>query len=331
VVVLLESHDAYLGHDPGRWHPERAERLEAVRIGIDRAGLGTDLVAVSPRRATTDELARVHPPELLDAIERAAIGGPVHVDADTVIGPGSWEAAIRAAGAGLDAMERLVRGEADAAFCAVRPPGHHADATGPRGFCLLNNIAVTAAALAAGGARVAIVDYDAHHGNGTQGLLGDRGDVLYVSLHEYGRSVYPGSGGIDENTPTVINVPLPSGTAGDSYAAAFDLVVEPAITSFRPDWLLISAGFDAHRDDPLTDMGLVAGDFGFLTTRCVALAPRGRVVAFLEGGYDLEALAASTTACMLALAGDAPTSPQSQGDGRGLDSVSEVQARRRGF
>jgi acetoin utilization deacetylase AcuC-like enzyme len=331
VVVLLETHDAYLGHDAGRRHPERPERLHAVLAGAQAAGLGRDLVAVSPRPATMDELARVHGRELVTTIETAIAAQRVRFDPDTTAGPGSWDAAVLAAGAGLDAVERLGRGEADAAFCAVRPPGHHADANWPRGFCLLNNVAVTAVALADAGARVAIVDYDAHHGNGTQDLLRGRDDVLCVSLHEYGRAVYPGSGGLRENAATVINVPLPSGTAGDAYAAAFARVVEPAVAAFDPDWLLISAGFDGHRADPLADLALVAEDFGFLTARCVARAPRGRVIAFLEGGYDLDALAESTTACVRALAGDAPTTPESDGSGRGLDVIGEIEAVRRGI
>jgi acetoin utilization deacetylase AcuC-like enzyme len=325
VVVLLETHEAYLRHDPGPHHPERPERLLAVRAGAERAGLGSGLVAVTPRPATTDELARVHGTGLIQTIEAAIADQRVRFDPDTVAGPGSWEAAVFAAGAGLDAVERLRRGEGDAAFCAVRPPGHHADNSWPRGFCLLNNIVVAAAALFDAGERVAIIDYDAHHGNGTQALVGGEPGVLYVSLHEYGPRVYPQSGGLAENAPGVINVPLASGTAGDAYAAAFARVIEPAVGAFQPDWLLVSAGFDGHRDDPQTDLGLVAADFAFLTARCVALAPAGRVVAFLEGGYDFDALVDSTQACVRALAGEEISRPSSNGGGRGMDVIDELE------
>lgn len=333
VAVLFETHEAYLDHDPGAGHPEHPERLRAVRAGVEAAGLGDELVPVTPRPATREELERVHPAGYLDELESFCSGSGMRaIDPDTRVSDGSWAAALLAAGAGIDAAERLRRGEADAAFCAVRPPGHHATASRAMGFCLLNNVAVTAGALAAAGDKVVIVDYDAHHGNGTQAIFWLDPRVLYVSLHEYGRLVYPGTGALDEigwgeGIGTTINVPFPPGTSGDAYRAAFDRVVGPAIEEFEPDWMLVSAGFDAHRDDPLTDLGLSAGDYSDLTARCASYAPRGRTIAFLEGGYDLIALGTSVAAAVAALGGSrlVPEAP-STGTGRGLDVVQAAAA-----
>ncbi|HEX7166515.1 MAG TPA: histone deacetylase [Acidimicrobiales bacterium] len=327
MVVLLETHEAYLDHDPGFGHPERADRLRAVRAGADAAGLGSDLVAVTPRPATRAELERVHPADFLDDLDAFCHSGRRVIDADTRVSDGSWDAALLAAGAGLDAAERLVRGEGDAAFCAVRPPGHHASGRRAMGFCLLNNVAVTAAALADAGSRVAIVDYDVHHGNGTQAIFWDDPRVLYVSLHEFGPTAYPWTGALDDvgseqGEGTTVNLPFPSGTAGEAFRAAFDKVVAPAVGRFAPDWMLMSAGFDAHHDDPLAELVLSSGDFGDLTARLAAMAPTGRTIAFLEGGYDLVALGTSVAACVGALGGNplAPEAPTT-GSGRGLDVV----------
>lgn len=304
--MLLLTHPAYLDHDTGRGHPERPARLEAVLAGVERAGLGSDLVRVAPRPATREELERVHPPSFLDALAALAAAGGGRIDADTTAGPASWDAAVLAAGAGLAAVEALEAGRGDAAFCAVRPPGHHATPRRAMGFCLVNNVAVTAAALAERGERVLIVDFDAHHGNGTQEVFWSDGRVMYVSLHEY--PLYPGTGWLDETgagdgAGLTVNFPLPAGATGDVYCAAIDEVVVPLATAFQPTWLLLSAGFDGHRADPLTGLGLSAGDYAGITERLLPLVPRGRVVAFLEGGYDLDALAASTATFVAALAG----------------------------
>jgi acetoin utilization deacetylase AcuC-like enzyme len=304
-AVLLETHEAYLHHNPGRSHPERAARLEAVLSGI-HAAAGDALVCATPRPATRDELERVHAPAYLDAVEEFCAAGGGRLDPDTGASPDSWRAAVLGAGAGLDAVERLDRGEADAAFIAVRPPGHHARPSRAMGFCLINNVAVTAAALAARGERVLIVDWDAHHGNGTQEVFYEDRRVAYVSMHEY--PLYPGTGWLDETgagpgTGLTVNFPFPAGTTGDVYLSAFDEVVAPFAETFRPTWVMASAGFDAHRADPLTGLGLSAGDFADLADRVMALAPAGRRLAVLEGGYDLDALAASAGACVASLAG----------------------------
>jgi acetoin utilization deacetylase AcuC-like enzyme len=277
-----------------------------VVVGARRAGLAEALVPLAPRPATRAELERVHPAAHLDALERFCAGGGGHIDGDTGAVKESWNAAVLAAGAGLAAVEALDAGQGDAAFCAVRPPGHHATPDVAMGFCLVNNVAVVAAHLAARGERVAVVDYDAHHGNGTQDCFWADGRVLYVSLHQH--PLYPGSGrlrdiGVGDGEGTTMNLPLPPGATGDVYLAALDRVIVPTVAAFAPTWLIISAGFDAHRDDPMTDLGLSSGDFARITARLCALAPPGRRLAMLEGGYDLDALADSSAAALAVLAG----------------------------
>ncbi len=311
--VVVGTHELFDEHETGLGHPESPGRVEAVLAGITTALAGSEdaelesvVRTFEPRPATREELERVHDPAYLYYLEERSLIGGGALDADTYVSPGSFDAALRAAGAGPDAVERLDRGEADSAFLVLRPPGHHALPSRAMGFCLLNNVAITAAALVARGERVLVVDWDAHHGNGTQAAFYDSDEVLFVSLHEY--PLYPGTGALEEvgsgrGKGSTINVPFPSGTSGDAYRLALDELVVPAAERFSPSWLLVSAGFDGHRADPLTDLGLTAGDFADLTERVARLVPPGRRVFFLEGGYDLEALAASAGATVAALAG----------------------------
>lgn len=331
--VLFVTHPQYIDHDTGRGHPERPQRLVAVEQGVQRSGLAADLVRVAPRAATVAEVERAHTPTYVAALERFCLSGGGRLDADTQAVPASWEAALLAAGAGPSAIERLDAGEADAAFCAVRPPGHHARPAQAMGFCLLNNVAVAAAALAARGEHVVIVDYDAHHGNGTQDVFYDDPRVTYVSLHQH--PLYPGTGtlletGQGEGRGRNVNLPVPEGATGDVYRAAIDEVVAPLVAEVGATWMLVSAGFDGHRADPLTDLGLSAGDFADLTAELVALVPAGRRLVFLEGGYDLEALRDSTAAAIAALAGERlhVEAPTGGGPGRDVVTAAEVAHRR---
>lgn len=331
MAVLLVTDPRFLDHDTGLGHPECPARLEAVLEGIRSAGVEDALVRATPRPATREELARVHPTAYLDAVEELCRSGGGHVDPDTVAGPASWDAAVLAAGAGLEAIDRLDRGEADAAFLAVRPPGHHATPRRPMGFCLLNNVAIAAAALADRGERALIVDWDAHHGNGTQDTFYEDGRVAYVSLHQF--PLYPGTGRLEEagrgaGEGTTVNLPLPPGATGDVYLAAVDEVIEPLVAWFRPTWVLLSAGFDAHRADPLADLALSAGDFADLAERVARSVPPGRRLAFLEGGYDLDALAASAGASVGALAGVSYRPEQATNGGPGRSVVDAVRAAR---
>lgn len=306
-VLLVATDERFDAHDPGRGHPERPARLDAVRDGIGASGLRDAMVVLPWRQATRAELERVHTADHLDAIESLCARGGGRIDADTSTSAGSWEAALGAAGAGLAAVDALDRGEGDAAFLAVRPPGHHAMPSRAMGFCLINNVAVTAAALAARGERVMVVDWDAHHGNGTQEIFWHEASVLYVSLHEW--PLYPGTGRLDETGAGAgaganMNLPLPAGATGDIYLDAMDAVVAPVAQRFDPTWVLVSAGYDAHRADPLTGLALAAGDFADLTRRVMGFAPSpGRCVVFLEGGYDMGALRDGVAATLGALAG----------------------------
>ena len=323
-VLLVAESTEFAAHDPGPGHPERVARLEAVVEGVRAAGVDDALVELPIRVATRSELERVHDGALLDRVEQLCAAGGGMIDADTVVSRGSWDAAVRAAGAGLAAVDALQRGVGQAAFLGLRPPGHHATAPTPMGFCLLNNVAVAAAALAEHGERVVIVDYDAHHGNGTQDIFWTDPRVLYVSLHQW--PLYPGTGRLDDRGTgagfgTTCNVPFPAGTTGDVYLRAFDEVIEPLVERFAPDWVLVSAGYDAHRADPLTGLALSAGDYAALAARAAALAPPGHVIVFLEGGYDLDALRSCVAATLPPLLGEparADEAPTADGPGQNV-------------
>jgi acetoin utilization deacetylase AcuC-like enzyme len=305
VAILYTTHRAFLEHDTGDWHPERAERLTAVNAGIDESGVREALVLFEPRPATAEDVARVHPGRYLRGLQELCLTGGGSIDPDTVASEGSYDAAVLAAGAGLEAVDRLAAGEGDTAFCAVRPPGHHATPSRAMGFCLINNVAVVAASLAERGERVLIVDYDAHHGNGTQDAFYEDPRVTYVSIHEY--PLYPGTGAMHETgrgagSGSTVNIPVPSGATGDVYRRAVDEIIAPLAASWQPTWLLVSAGFDAHRRDPITGLGLTSGDYADLAAAMLELVPKGRSVFFLEGGYDLQGLAYSVGSTMATMA-----------------------------
>jgi acetoin utilization deacetylase AcuC-like enzyme len=300
MTTLLYTHEACLEHDPGSYHPESPERLRAVLAGLDRPEFA-ELERREAPRAALDEVARVHPRDFIAAVLAAVPErGHAAIDADTVLSPRSGEAALRAVGAVCAAVDAVVAGEADNAFCAVRPPGHHAEPERAMGFCLFNSVAIGAqrARQQHGLERAAVIDFDVHHGNGTQAIFEQNPHVFYASTHQY--PLYPGTGSRAETgVGNIVNVPLRPMAGSAEFRRAFDDIILPALEDFRPDIILISAGFDAHRRDPLAQLMLVEEDYAWVTERLLACAGRhcaGRVVSSLEGGYDLEALAASAAA-----------------------------------
>jgi acetoin utilization deacetylase AcuC-like enzyme len=313
-TLVLAGPSGDTTHDAGPHHPERGSRLAAVMEGVRNvtADADTDLEVVQPAfgPATLEDLARVHEPAYLAALEEFCRRGGGDIDADTYARADSWDAARRAAGAGLAALDELERRAEGAAFVAVRPPGHHATAGQAMGFCLLNNIAIAAAARLAAGERVVIIDWDVHHGNGTQDIFWDEPDLLYISTHQH--PLYPGTGRAGEiggaRAPGLtLNVPLPPGATGDVVRAALDELARPAVEAFAPDWVLVSCGFDAHEADPLGQLELSASDFAELARVAAGFAPRaGRLALFLEGGYNPASLEASTEATLGALVGHRP-------------------------
>jgi acetoin utilization deacetylase AcuC-like enzyme len=284
-------------HDTGYGHPERPARIEAVVRGIMNSGLAVD--HLSPERAPIELLTTIHDPSYVDALEQFCAAGGGAIDADTAAVTESWEAALRAAAAGPAVCDAMATGAADLGYVAMRPPGHHATHNRAMGFCLFNNIAVTAAHLRAQGSRVAIVDWDVHHGNGTQGSFYSDPNVLYLSMHQQG--IYPGTGsiedvGVDEGLGHNLNIPVPARTGGSFYRRAVADLVVPVVSQFEPDWLLISSGYDGHADDPLAGLELLAGDYGYMAHQLASIIAPGSSVVFLEGGYDLDALEAAASA-----------------------------------
>ena len=299
VTTALITHAACLEHDPGPYHPECPDRLRAVLKALGSPEFDALLRFEAPR-ATMEQLMRVHPQKMVEAILaiRPEAGDVQNIDADTAMSHGSAEAALRAAGAAVHAVDLVMDGSVSNAFAAVRPPGHHAEPNRPMGFCLFNNAAVAArhAQKAHGLARVAAVDFDVHHGNGTQALFAEDPGLFYASSHQ--SPFYPGTGEAWERggSNNIINVPLRARDGSAAFRDAWAATIIPELSAFAPDLLIISAGFDAHREDPLAQIRLETEDFAWITEALLAVGRehcKGRVVSVLEGGYDLDALAAA--------------------------------------
>jgi acetoin utilization deacetylase AcuC-like enzyme len=303
--TLLLTHPACLAHEAGLGHPERPDRLRAVLHALE----GEDFVALErgeAPRAREAEIARVHPEAYIDRVKATAPeAGLAQLDADTAMSPGSLEAAFRAAGAVVAAVDAVLEGQAENAFCAVRPPGHHAEPERAMGFCIFNNVAVGAlqARVVHGLERIAVIDFDVHHGNGTEAMFREDAGLVYVSMHQ--SPLYPGTGAaLSRGVGNIFNAPLPPFAGSEAFRRAFTDLALPALDAFRPELVMISAGFDGHKNDPLANLELVEDDYAWVTRELVQMARRhaaGRLVSTLEGGYDLTALGLSVAAHVAAL------------------------------
>lgn len=300
MTTLLFTHDSAEDHDPGPGHPERSDRIRAVKEALDAPGF-QDLERRNSPLADIDQIARIHRADYVKAVlDTVPESGYVRIDPDTVLSPASGDAALRSVGAVIAAVDAVTAGDADNAFCAVRPPGHHAEPGRGMGFCLFNNVAIAAAHArhVRQVDRVAIVDFDVHHGNGTQAAFWSDPSVLFASSHEY--PFYPGTGAEDERGQgNIYNVPLASMSGSAAFRQGMERTILPALEEFEPGLLIISAGFDAHARDPLASIQLDDEDFAWITRKLADIAGEycgGRIVSSLEGGYDLEALSTGVSA-----------------------------------
>jgi len=300
MTTLYLTHAVCIEHDTGPGHPERPDRLRAIKKIIDTADFD-DLKRDDAPMADVADIERAHPGPYIEAIRQATpVEGLVRVDGDTVLSPKSWEAALRAVGSGIHAVDQVMTGSVKNAFCAIRPCGHHAESETAMGFCVFNNIAIAGLYARAkhGAERIAVIDFDVHHGNGTQAMFWDDRNLYFGSTHQM--PLFPGTGAISESgVGNICNAPLSAGDGGDVFREAFESRILPQLAAHRPDLILISAGFDAHERDPLGSLRLVEDDFAWATTRIIEIADKsceGRVVSMLEGGYDLDGLANSVGA-----------------------------------
>jgi acetoin utilization deacetylase AcuC-like enzyme len=307
--TLILTDRRFLEHDTGPGHPESPERLDAILADLHAAPIA-GVTIEAPRPATDAEIDAVHDPDYRSTLAGLA-GRRGRLDPDTVVSPGSWEAAVLSAGAGVGAVEAVMQGRARNAFALVRPPGHHAEASQAMGFCLLNNAAIAAeAGRRAGAARVLVLDWDVHHGNGTQDVFAARNDVMYMSVHQF--PFYPGTGAAHEigtgaGAGTTINCALPGGQGDADYGVAFHDLLLPAARAFAPELVVVSAGFDAHARDPLGGMRVTERGYAAMTSVLAELAAAccgGKLVLLLEGGYDLPALASSVRASLEVMTGE---------------------------
>jgi acetoin utilization deacetylase AcuC-like enzyme len=306
MTTLLITHPACLDHLTPAGHPERPDRLRAIERALEQEKF-QDLARVEAPAAELETIALCHPMDYVTGIRDATPkAGLARLDADTSLSPGSFEAALRAAGGAIFAVDEVMAGKARNAFVATRPPGHHTETARPMGFCLFNNAAIAArhAQKRHGIERAAVVDFDVHHGNGSQDIFWSDATVMYGSTHQM--PLYPGTGARDERGEhdTVVNAPLRPGDGGEQFRAAFENVILPRLRDFRPDLIVISAGFDAHMRDPLANLNLLEADFDWATRKLMEIADvhaGGRVVSVLEGGYDLQGLANSAAAHVAAL------------------------------
>jgi acetoin utilization deacetylase AcuC-like enzyme len=302
----LCTDERFLLHVAPREHPERPDRLRAIHAALESQKLVERCIKVAARPATREELLGAHSRDYVEMLETTLARGAGWLDPDTFYSPGSLDAALLAAGASVELAQQVMSGALDNGIAFVRPPGHHATRDRAMGFCLFNNVAVAAAALHAQGKRVAIYDWDVHHGNGTEAIFDEEPDVLYCSTHEWPQ--YPGTGlsdyiGTGRGAGATVNVPLPAGTRPEKFMQAYRARVHAAIAAFKPDIILASAGFDAHREDPLGNLKLEDETFVELTRDLLSLQPKLAVV--LEGGYDLEALSRASAKVVATLLGDA--------------------------
>ncbi len=302
-MTLLFTDELFLKHDTGRGHPERPDRLRSITARLDKAGLIKKCTAGTYKPVSEETVRQLHSARMVHVAQQLAEHGGGHIDADTPVCPESFQVALAAAGTGIAAVDAVLAGKEPNALCLVRPPGHHATPTRSMGFCLFNNIAIAAhhARLAHKLTRILIVDWDVHHGNGTQDIFYETPEVMFFSIHRYGHGFYPGTGaatdtGKGQGLGYTLNTPIAYGTQRQDYKAAFRRDLEKAAGKIKPELVLLSAGFDAHARDPIGSLGLEVEDFTEMTRDALDVArthARGRLVSCLEGGYNLDALAES--------------------------------------
>lgn len=324
--VVVASHPSALAHDTGRTHPERPDRVSAVLRGVAESGLKVNEIE-SPE-ITKRELTTVHMPSYVEMVEKFCSLGGGALDMDTIGSKETWQAALTAAG-GVKATVAALEGSSDrTGFVAARPPGHHALSDHAMGFCFFNNVAVSALSLKAQGNKIAILDWDVHHGNGTQSSVANDPDIFFASVHQ--SPFYPFEGLIGDidlgAAGTTVNVPLPAGSGGDVIRIAWSDVIIPAMSQFEPDWVFVSAGYDGHVSDPLAGFRMVSGDYGWIASRIAEAHPSTRIVSVLEGGYDLDALRESTRDTLLGFSGATPDVEPLASPDAAFDVLDEVRS-----